>query len=480
MIRPERTGETPLASDSEPVRFVPMDRSLWAVLLGTFTLRFSTGLTGAMLGFYLATLPEHGGPVVDPIVVGVFSATFYLAELVLSPLFGVLSDRQGHHRVMLYGPVFGAVAVILTGLTADVSLPGALAVVLAPITGSLFVLGITRWLEGASTAASVPSILGYIALATAGDVSLRGKAAARFEGATLLGLGVGFVVAPKLFEAIGPSAFFLNAFVYGASFLIYLGVKDPPRTGAAGGAPVAGAGDAAVGAGGSGLDRYLTLLRSSHIWLLAPTWIAVNASIGLWFSQGIFQFAKADPRFPDQTLLRGFSATQITIAALVVGVLFGAGLLYWGNRFKSFRRTTIILYGIVGGAALVAAGFVVNHSTGLPTIITLGAGLIAALGLFVLAGATPAALGLLADVSERFPSDRGAIMGLYSVFLALGQIAGALIGGVAADLRGVDGMLAGTMGLLLVALIPLAQLRRDEHYLGGTDTPAILDGEIGA
>ena len=37
-----------------------MDRSLWAVLAGTFSLRFSTGLTGAMLGVYLAQLPDHG------------------------------------------------------------------------------------------------------------------------------------------------------------------------------------------------------------------------------------------------------------------------------------------------------------------------------------------------------------------------------------------------------------------------------------
>ena len=71
-----------------------------------------------------------------------------------------------------------------------------------------------------------------------------------------------------------------------------------------------------------------------------------------------------------------------------------------------------------------------------------------AVGLFVLAGATPAALGLLADVSERFPADRGAIMGLYSVFLAIGQIIGSLIGGFAADWRGIDGMLIATVGLL--------------------------------
>ncbi|HTK45158.1 MAG TPA: MFS transporter, partial [Patescibacteria group bacterium] len=139
-----------------------MDRSLRSVLIGTFTLRFSTGLTGAMLQLYLSHFkefhPETGA--VSALVVGVFAATFYLAELVLSPVFGVLSDRLGHHRVMLWGPVFGAVAVVLTALT-----------------GNLLVLGGTRWLEGGSTAASVPSILGYIAIATAGNEALRGRAA---------------------------------------------------------------------------------------------------------------------------------------------------------------------------------------------------------------------------------------------------------------------------------------------------------------
>ncbi|HSK53021.1 MAG TPA: MFS transporter [Clostridia bacterium] len=427
-----------------------MDRSLWAVIAGTFTLRFSTGLTGAMLGSYLASLPDHGGDPVDPFVVGVFSATFYAAELVLSPLFGMLSDRLGHHRVMLYGPAFGAVAVIITAFTTNFVL-----------------LGGTRWLEGASTAASIPSILGYIALVTASDEVLRGKAVARFEGATLLGLGCGFIVAPLLFSAIGPLAFLANALIYGVSFLIYRqGVSDP-------------AGEReTLTARHYGIRRYGALLRSAHVWLLAPTWIAVNASIGLWFSQSIFQLWSANDAFPDQLLHQGFAPWQISLGAAVVGLVFGAGLLYWGNRFKRFRRTTIILYGILGGAAMVAAGLVVNHSAGVPLVIPVAALLVAIFGLFVMAGATPAALGLLADVSERFPADRGAIMGLYSVFLALGQIGGALIGGIAADVRGIDGMLVATLLLLLVALPFLGQLRRDEHYVGGPAGPAYLDGEI--
>lgn len=427
-----------------------MDRSLWAVMAGTFTLRFSTGLTGAMLGVYLAKLPEHGGPAVAATTLGLLSATFFLSELVLSPVFGVLSDRLGHHRVMLFGPVFGAIAVIMTGLTTN-----------------LVVLGGTRLLEGASTAASVPSILGYIAIATAGNELLRGQSAARFEGATLAGLGVGFAIAPLLFGALGPTAFFLNALFYGVSFLIYrFGVEDrdsEERRAAA-----------SIRTSQMDLGRYQALLRTSHVWLLAPTWIAVNASIGVWFSQSIFQFSTANPEFPDQVLHQGFSPIQISSAAVAVGVLFGAGLLYWGNRFKNLRRTTIIFYGIGGGALVTIGGLAINHGGVMPLAVPIVAVLLLAFGLFVLAGATPAALGLLADISERFPSDRGAIMGLYSVFLAIGQITGSLIGGVAAEWRGIDGMLLATMGLLAIAVVPLVQLRRYEHYVSGPAAPATI------
>ncbi len=249
---------------------------------------------------------------------------------------------------MLFGPVFGAIAVILTGLTTN-----------------LAILGGTRLLEGASTAASVPSILGYIALATATSEVLRGKAAARFEGATLAGFGVGFATAPLLFAAFGPVAFFLNALVYGVSFLIYrFGVEDRDRE--------ERAAAATTRASRMDLSRYGALLRTSHVWLLAPTWIAVNASIGLWFSQSIFQFSAAELGVSGPGPPPGASRPlEISLTAVVVGVLFGAGLLYWGNRFKNLRRTTIILYGIVGGGILVAGGVAINHGAGLPFVVPL-------------------------------------------------------------------------------------------------------------
>ena len=90
----------------------------------------------------------------------------------------------------------------------------------------------------------------------------------------------------------------------------------------------------------------------------------------------------------------------------------------------------------------------------------------------MLAGATPAAIGLLADVTEAYPDDRGAIMGLYSVFLGLGQIIGSLVGGIAAEFYGLDGISSPSFLFLAIALVPLAQLRRFEHFVAGPGAAA--------
>lgn len=429
-----------------------MERSIWAVTVATFTLRFATGLTGALLVFFLAELPDHSGPAVGPFVLAVMTALFFAAELVLSPVFGLLADRVGHHRVMQIGPLFGLVAVVLTAATAEIHLPGSVVMALPLLVGSLPVLGMTRLLEGASTAASMPSVLGFIAWVTSGDEALRGRAAARFEAATIAGLALGFASAGPVWVWIGPAGFLANAFVYVAALLLYRYVVPAP--------------DAPAGPHhrpAFGWHRYGDLLRRAHVWLLAPTWIALNAGLGLYTSQTLFQLVRTpDPRFAGQALVGGFDPLLITAAFLAGGVVFFAGLWYWGGRFKDLRRTTIIFIGIVGGAIFVAAALLLNHSGDAAIVHRLAALAGLAAGLFLIAGATPAALGMLADMSEAFPDDRGAIMGLYSVFLALGQIAGAFTGAFAAQLWAIDGILMATLLLQAVALAPLARLRRFE------------------
>lgn len=425
-----------------------MNRSLQSVLFGTFSLRFSTGLTGGLLVYYLDDLPLFGGAQVDSTTVGILTASYFAAELALSPLFGYLSDRFGAHRIMQIGPIFGLVAVFTTAFVVD-----------------LWILGATRLLEGGAAAASIPSILGYIALATSGDQSIRGRAVARFEAATLAGIGLGIVAAGPIFDWLGRGGFLLNAGIYLGSFAIYRwGVaelhheaSDDERA----------AGPHHVRPTSMDFGRYARILRSSQVWLLAPTWIALNAVLGSWATQSVFQLVREPPvQFHDQLLMQGFSPTSVSLGFGAAGLIFIAGLWYWGNRFRTIRRTGIIAIGLGGALVMLAAALALNHTEGWPLVVQLALGGIAAVGLFVMAGATPAALGLLADMSEAHPADRGAIMGLYSVFLGVGQIIGALASGFAGDLAGIDGLLYASVILIIVAILPVHRLRASEHLVG--------------
>jgi MFS family permease len=434
-----------------------VSRSIVSVLLGTFTLRFSTGLTGGLLVYYLNDLPAHGGPEVSSFVLGLITATYFAAELVLSPAFGVLSDRLGAHRVMQWGPVFGAVAVIVTAFSTNLPL-----------------IGFTRGLEGAAAGASIPSILGYIALATAYDEPLRGRVVSRFEAATLAGIGAGVVAAGWLYDpnglGLGRGAFLLNAVIYLGSLLIYrYGVAELHH------APALATADSAGRPVDSGelrprdfsLSRYRALMRAPQVWLLAPTWIALNAVLGAWTTQSVFQLVRRPTmQFADQLLMGGFEPVQVSVGLAVAGLIFFAGLFYWGGRFGTLRRTTIIAVGLAGALIMIVAAFALNHAAGWGDVPRLGLAGIAAAGLFVMAGATPAALGLLADVTESHPGDRGAIMGLYSVFLGVGQIIGAVASGTAADWAGIDGLLLASLALLIIAVLPIHRLRASEHLVG--------------
>jgi hypothetical protein len=58
-------------------------------------------------------------------------------------------------------------------------------------------------------------------------------------------------------------------------------------------------------------------------------------------------------------------------------------------------------------------------------------------------------------------------MGLYSVFLAIGQIGGSFVGGIAAERAAIDGLLIATLVFMAIAVLPLYWLRRYEHHFEG-------------
>jgi MFS family permease len=85
-----------------------------------------------------------------------------------------------------------------------------------------------------------------------------------------------------------------------------------------------------------------------------------------------------------------------------------------------------------------------------------------AVGVAVQSGFTPAALAYLADITEDFTAERGAIMGLYSIFLSAGEIGGGAAGGPFAQAWGMDGMIGLTLALATAAAATVLLLRDRE------------------
>jgi MFS family permease len=422
-----------------------MNRSIASMLVATFMLRVSTAITGGMLVFLIDEITRNRGT--GPGAISLLTGGFYTTELTGAIVFGVLADRYGRKVIMLLGPAFGAIAVFMTGLTTHMP-----------------VLFVTRLLEGSSTAASIPSTLGFIAAETAHDERLRGRVVSLFEFVSLGGmLAVGPALSGLLWDGFGRPAFFINCGFYMVALALYAyGVSEVPR---------ARKSELEGRVEGNGrrmtlrreVSRYVKMATSRAVLHFAPTWLAINAILGLWALQAPL-LLRGNLHDPSQFLMKGVSATTIGLGEAVIAVVFGAGLLFWGTVYARFRRSTLLLVGLGAFVVTALAVLVVNHF-GETTAILVGFGLVALGGMFVLSGATPAALGLLADVSEGFEQDRSAIMGLYSVLLGLGQVMGALVGGIAASWKGIDGLVVATFGLLAIGMFALLNLRANEAVL---------------
>ena len=440
-----------------------MNRSIVSMLLATLVLRVSTAVTGVMLVFLIDHLTRHQGT--GPGAISLLTGGFYATELTGAVVFGVLADRYGRKVIMLLGPLFGGVAVFMTGLTTHMP-----------------VLFVTRLLEGSSTAASIPSTLGFIAAETAHDDKLRGRVVSLFEFVSLGGmLAVGPALGGILWDAFGRTAFFLNCGFYALALCLYAyGVSEVPRDRQSDiSAPTV------ARRGKVELSRYWRMATSRRVLLFAPTWLAINAILGLWALQAPL-LLKGNVYDPSQFLMRGVSATTIGFGEAALAVVFGSGLLFWGMVYARFRRTTMLLLGVGAFVAMAVDVLAINHLGDSSAVLLAALGGVAVLALFVLSGATPAALGLLADVSEGFEEDRSAIMGLYSVFLGVGQVIGAVVGGLAASWKGIDGLVVATAGLLVVGILALLNLRAHEgdvvagtlHGDGGPPMPHSMSDTV--
>jgi MFS family permease len=418
-------------------------KAIVACILGSLLLRLGNSATGVLISLVLGSL-NRSGTGVRPITLGLLAVSFYAAELVGAPIFGALSDRFGRRPFLIAGPIFGGIAIQLIGWPASfVVWP----MILVPMT-------IGRMIEGLSTATSAPSTLSYLTRETDDSPTVRAQVMAWYEVATIVGIGGGFVAAGFMWDRLGYGAFIAVTGIYIASLLLFWQVYDrAPRVGLPGLPP-----STAPPPEPRPHIAILALFRRPKVLRFIPAWLAVNAIIGVWFTHAAFQLTGS--RHTGQYLAGTFSGSDLGRAFVLFGVAFVVGVWVWGFVMGPRSRTRVMLITVCGIYLVCGAVFALNHippTAGRPMWPWLGMFLI---GVAVVSGFTPAALAYLADISEETIRQRGAVMGLYSVALGLGQMIGGTLGAPFAAASGIDGLnlLTGLLGT--VAFVTVIVLRR--------------------
>jgi len=433
----------------------PHLRSIIASLAGTFVLRVASAVMGSMIQLYLGHISRHVYPL-SATMRGIALAVFFIPELIGSPVLGAWSDRYGRKLFMLLGSITGGIAVQISALTTNF---GALV--------------ITRLLTGLSTASAFPATLGYLSAETASSESLRGRVMGLFQLATIGGTVVGILIGGRLWDLYHAQAFTLNNAIYFVSLAIFFfGIRERPHQGAKGTTNAIAHGAQAFR---QTLDHYRDVFLSPVILRFAPAWLTINVILGIWLNQVIGQLVAPPGRFPKQLLFgilgdAAHAGTLISISAAGLACVFVVGVIGWSFVLGRIRRTTVMLIGMGGLFGLCATLFAINHHAGLSDpMLALDTVLVLA-ALFVVSGLMPASLTYLADVTEARAHDRGAIMGMYTIFFGAGQFIGTLMGGPFADWAAIDGILLLTAILGVFATLMLIRLHHTENGAAGSDT----------
>jgi MFS transporter, DHA1 family, multidrug resistance protein len=163
-----------------------------------YVLMFNLFITMGGIGIIVPVMPAYlqvfgvGGQVLGFLIAG-----FALAQFLLSPIAGELSDRHGRKIFIIGGLVVYGIAQILFGL-AD----------------AVWVLFISRFLSGAGAAFVMPPIMAYVADIT--TIEERGK------GMGMLGaaMSLGFTIGPGLGGALSGINLHFPFYVAGSAALI--------------------------------------------------------------------------------------------------------------------------------------------------------------------------------------------------------------------------------------------------------------------
>jgi len=392
---------------------------LLLIIVGNGLMRISSGASGVLVGLYLANLANRGSNV-NAALVGTLGAVSFGAELIGALPMGLGSDAVAPRALMTGGAVLGALATQLFGLT---SRPG--------------IFFLSRSLEGLGAAATTPSLLAHLTDVTDRNHALRARVMSYFELSLLVGLALGGLAGAYLWRFLDARAFSAVALLYSLSAgLLFFGA----------------AGSRSHGSKGA-ISGFYRALREPSLRRLAPVWLCVNAIVGLWLGPTfIFLLTR---RSQTHQFLDGALADhpdRVGWVLLGYAIVFGTGVSGWSVVLPRISEQHALRIALIAMVAVCIGLFLLNHSGGQRPLIRSTLATFSTLCVMVESGFTPAALSLLAGAIGA-QAGRGAAMGIYSVLLSIGAIAGSFLAAALGQAFAVDGLIYATLAMAVVALV---------------------------
>ncbi len=380
---------------------------LMAMVGQTFINMLGVGIIGPVLPLYADSFG------VSAAMVGLLISSFGIARIPINVPVGALAERIGRRPLLVAGPLLIAASAVLSGM--------------ATSFGQMIVF---RLLQGIGSAFQMTA--GMIVVADISTPKDRGRTMSTYQGALLLGVGVGPIIGGLLGEQFG---YRMPFFVYGAlalcaaawAFFVVPETRSLPATDDAGN-PVSPQKSAATLPRPSGFS----LLRNRNFLLISLV------SLAIFFTRSGTQ----------NTILPLLGSDRLGIGPAKLGYAFTAiavinfltisvsGILC--DRYG--RKTAIVPSCILCGLAVIsyALGHTYLHFIASSLLLGLGTGV---------GGPAPAAY--VSDLD--LPGGRGLTMGVFRTVSDVGMVLGPILLGALSD--GFDhGTALWVNGLLFISV----------------------------
>ncbi len=392
---------------------------LLLVIVGNGLMRISSGASGVLVGLYLANLANRGSNV-NPALVGTLGAASFGAELIGALPMGLASDALAARALMTGGALLGAMATQLFGLTTR---PG--------------IFFLSRSIEGLGAAATTPSLLAHLTDVTDRNHALRARVMSYFELSLLAGLALGGLAGAQLWRFVDTRAFSAVALLYILSAgLLFFGTAGSRSHGSQ-----------------EAISGFYRALREPSLRRLAPVWLCVNTIVGLWLGP-TFIFLLTRRSQSHQFLDGALADHPDRVGWILLGyaIVFGTGVSGWSVVLPRMSEQRALRIALIAMVAVCIGLLLLNHSGGQRPVVRWTLATFSIMCVMVESGFTPAALSLLAGAIGA-QAGRGAAMGIYSVLLSIGAIAGSFLAAALGQALAVDGLIYATLAMAVVALV---------------------------